>query len=275
MINAGTAFRESIKSNRILETVGIYDSFSALIASRYYDGIFCSGYSFAASTYGLPDIGFITWRDIVEFSRRLRHLLPKTHIITDIDDGFGDKIVAAHAVCCLESYGISAIIMEDQKRPRKCGHIDGKKLLPIKEYLDKLKYVKENTSDKIFLIARTDEQDPDKGLHRAICYAEAGANGIMIEAIHSLDIIRKLKQSVDCTIVVNQLNGGKSPNWTMQELKDAGVSIIVYSTACLFAAQYGMENYMNCMKKERRLSKDKTVTLSHCNQVLAINSSRK
>lgn len=177
MRKAGIAFRERIKSNRILEMVGIYDAFSALLASQYFDGIFCSGYSLAASTYGLPDIGFITWRDSVDFSRRLRHLLPNVHIMTDIDDGFGDKIVAGHTVRCLERDGISAVMLEDQKRPRRCGHIDGKKLLPIEDYLDKLKYVRENTSDQIFIIARTDEQDPGEGIRRVVSYAESVQTG--------------------------------------------------------------------------------------------------
>ncbi len=272
MKKAGIAFRERVKSNGILQMVGIYDAFSALLASHYFDGIFCSGYSLAASTYGLPDIGFITWRDSVEFSRRIRHLLPNIHILTDVDDGFGDKVVAAHTVRCLERDGISAVMLEDQRRPRRCGHTEGKQLLSIKEYSDKLKHVRENTSEHIFIIARTDEQDPAEGIRRAVCYADAGADGIMIEAVGDLELVQRLREQVNCPIMVSQLNGGKSPNWTAQELEDAGASIVIYSTACLFAAQYAIDNYMKRMKNERRLPPKDTVAMADCNKILTMNT---
>ncbi len=98
--------------------------------------MFCSGYSYAASAYGLPDVGYVNWRDIADFSTKIRHVLPNTHILVDVDDGFGDEIVASNTVRILESNGLSAVMMEDQKRPRRCGHFEGKEILPLPEYLD-------------------------------------------------------------------------------------------------------------------------------------------
>ena len=138
---AGDAFRRRLQSQKLLCLIGVYDVFSARIAAQRFEGVFCSGYSFAASAYGLPDVGYVTWRDIADFSTRIRHVLPSTHILVDVDDGFGDEVVAANTIRVLELNGLSAVMMEDQKRPRRCGHFEGKEILPLPEYLTKLSAV--------------------------------------------------------------------------------------------------------------------------------------
>lgn len=136
---AGQEFRKRISTGKILPLIGIYDVFSAKIAAAQFEGVFCSGFSYAASAYGLPDIGFVNWRDITDFSMKIRHVIPDTHILVDIDDGFGDQVVASSVVRSLELNGLSAVMMEDQKRPRKCGHFEGKELISMGEYLIKVK----------------------------------------------------------------------------------------------------------------------------------------
>src|SRR5262245_12292953 len=135
---AGDAFRMRLERQGLLCLIGVYDVFSARIAAERFEGVFCSGYSYAASAYGLPDVGYVNWRDIADFSTRIRHVLPGTHILVDVDDGFGDDIVSSNTVRILESNGLSAVMMEDQKRPRRCGHFEGKEVLPVPEYLTKL-----------------------------------------------------------------------------------------------------------------------------------------
>jgi len=265
--SAGELFKTRIKTNKILQLIGVYDVFSALIASKYFDGIFVSGFSTAASAYGLPDVGFVNWRDQVDISTRIRHVLPDSHILVDIDDGFGDEIIASNTVKSLENNNLSAVMMEDQRRPRMCGHFDNKEVLPIDEYLIKLKAVISIRND-IFVIARTDTLTPTDGFIRAVNYAEAGANGIMVEAITDLDVVYKLSNEVDCPIMVNQLQGGKSPNWSLQELEDAGVSIVIYSTPSLFSAQYGMETFFKSMKENGIMPTNGTVGMDDCVNML-------
>jgi len=265
--DAGIAFHQRISSGRILPLIGVYDVFSALIVANRFDGVFCSGFSMAASAYGLPDIGFVNWRDMLDFSTRIRHVLPSTHILVDIDDGFGDEVVAANTVWTLESNGISAVMMEDQKRPRRCGHFEGKLVLPMEEYLVKLGNVLKHRHS-LFLIARTDATEPEEGFRRAVAYAEAGADGVMIEGIRDLDIIRRLNREVDCPIMVNQLHGGKTPDWSLTELEDAGVSIVIYSTPCLFAAQHGMERFLDEMCETGKPPQTGTVGMGDCVEVL-------
>jgi 2-methylisocitrate lyase-like PEP mutase family enzyme len=160
-------------------------------------------------------------------------------------------------------------MMEDQKRPRKCGHFEGKEILALNEYLIKLAHVLEKRLS-IFVIARTDATDSSEGVERAIAYAEAGADGVMVEAIRDLETIAKLRSHIKVPIMVNQLHGGKSPNWLFEELEDAGASIVIYSTPCLFAAQHGIERYLDQMLKIHRLPSENTSTMSDCARVLNV-----
>lgn len=265
--NAGGEFRRRLRKERILPLIGVYDVFSARIASESFEGVFCSGYSYAASAYGLPDVGYVNWRDMTDFATKIRHSVPSTHILVDVDDGFGDEVVAANTVRVLESNGSSAVMMEDQKRPRRCGHFEGKEILPLDEYLTKLKKVID-TRQNIFVIARTDATDPEEGIERAVAYAEAGADGVMVEAIRDLGTISKLRSRVTVPIMVNQLHGGKSPNWTFGELEEAGASIVIYSTPCLFAAQYGIQHYLAELLKQERLPTENTASMADCAEIL-------
>jgi len=240
----GDSLRHELESGSVVPFIGVYDVFSASIAGKYFNGIFISGFSFAASYYGLPDRGFISWSDIVAFTQRVRTVLPKHHIIVDIDDGYCDPEVACHVVSLLERIGATGIILEDQRRPRRCGHLDGKQLLEIDEFSDKLASVLA-VRDDLFVIARTDATDEEEVLRRVDAFHEAGADAILADGIKSLDIIRKMKLRTDRPIMFNQIAGGKSPQCGLSELQAAGVSLVNYSTPCLFAAQEAVEGAMN------------------------------
>lgn len=261
--SAGEEFRRRMTNPKVLILIGVYDVFSARIAAERFEGVFCSGYSFAASAYGLPDVGYVNWGDMTDFATRIRHTIPSTHVLVDIDDGFGDEVVASNTIRILELNGLSSVMIEDQKRPRRCGHFEGKEILPLNEYLTKLSAVL-RTRKSIFVIARTDVTDPSEGIERAASFAEAGADGVMMEAIRDLKTLSRLRDQISVPIMVNQLHGGKSPNWRFDELEDAGASIVICSTPCLFAAQYGIERYLDMMLEKQHLPPDETVTMSDC-----------
>lgn len=264
---AGQAFRDRIATGQILPLPGVYDVFSAILANRRFEGVFISGFSYAASAYGLPDIGFFNWRDVADFSGRIRHVLPDTHILADIDDGFGDETIAAQTVRQLEGVGVSAVMLEDQKRPRRCGHFSGKEVLPIEEYAVKLRAVLE-ARRSLFVIARTDATDPLEGLERARRFAELGADAVMVEAVRDLALIRRLADSVPCPVMVNQLHGGVTPDWTLDEMAEAGARIVIYSTPCLFAAQQAVESYLGELARTGRLPDRGTADLAACRATL-------
>ena len=264
MNNSSNSLREELKTKDIIPFIGVYDTFSASIAAKYYKGIFISGFSFAASYYGLPDIGFISWSDIVAFVQRVKTLLPHHHIIVDIDDGYVDTEVACHVVSLLESIGAAGVIIEDQKRPRRCGHVDGKLLMELDDFLEKLKKVLATRKD-IFIVARTDASDTSEIIKRAKAYAEAGADAILADGIHDLDVIRTLKKQVNKPLVFNQIAGGKSPECTLTDLKEAGVSLVNYSTPCLFAVQNAIEDEMKLLRENDGWLQKQRVGVRECN----------
>jgi len=273
----GSALRAALEDRGQLSFIGVYDVFSATVARRHFDGIFVSGFSFAASHYGLPDIGFIAWPDVVAFTRRLRTVLPDAHIVVDMDDGYGDPEVAAHAARSLEEAGASAIILEDQQRPRKCGHLGEKTLLDLEVYLEKLKRVLAVRSD-LFVVARTDAAEPEEMVRRAVAGAEAGADGVLVDGLEKLDVVRAVRRGSDAFIAFNQIAGGRSPGRSCVELREAGVSMVIYSTPCLFSAQTAIDRDLAALSRADGVLPepgDGRVGLRDCTTLLDENLARR
>ncbi|MEO7193715.1 MAG: isocitrate lyase/PEP mutase family protein [Pseudonocardiaceae bacterium] len=239
-----------MQSESITPLIGVFDMFSASVAAQHYGGLFVSGFGFAASYYGLPDIGFIAWPDMVNFVQRLRLAFPRHHLLVDIDDGYVDSEVACHVVEHLERIGASGVILEDQKRPRRCGHVDGKQLLPLREYLEKLNLVLETRQD-LLVVARTDATEESEILRRAQALAATDADVLLVDGVRSVAAIRKVRSVIgDKPLLFNQIAGGKSPRLSLTELEDAGVNVAIYSTPCLFAAQAAMDRAMLELRAE-------------------------
>lgn len=242
--------RNDPRTEGVFPLIGVYDVFSASIAAQYYDGIFLSGFGFAASFYGLPDIGFLAWSEVVALAQRIRTILPDRYLLVDIDDGYGDAEVACHVVSLLESLGASGVVLEDQKRPRRCGHFDGKQLLDLDDYLEKLKKVLA-TRRSLDIVARTDASDPVEIGKRAVAFAEAGADAVLVDGVRDLSLFRDLKSRIGRPLVHNQIAGGKSPSRSFREMGEAGISVAIYSTPCLFAAQSAMDDAMKSILERR------------------------
>lgn len=279
MKSYGTKLREAMTQRDQIAFAGIYDVFSATLAAKYNDSLFVSGFGFAASYYGLPDIGFISWSDMTQFVQRLRTVLPSHNLLVDIDDGYGDAEVACHVVSLLESIGASGVVLEDQQRPRRCGHFDGKQLMEIEAYVAKLKRVLA-TRREMVVIARTDATEIEDIINRVTAFAEAGADAILVDGLRDLRIIRELKQLVNLPFTFNQIAGGKSPVCSLEELKNYGVSLVIYSTPCLFAAQAAIEDTLqNLALNDGRLpfinDESNAVGVKKCTDVLQKSLNRR
>ena len=266
--------REAVGQSAITPFIGVYDAFSASLAARHYDALFLSGFGFAASFYGLPDIGFITWSDMVSHVQRIRTILPTHHLLVDIDDGYTDPDVACHVVSVLEASGASGVVLEDQKRPRRCGHFDGKQLMDLDEYLAKLRQVLATRRD-LFVIARTDSTDPADIRRRAIAFSEAGADAVLVDGLTSLETVRELSAKSIRPFCFNQIAGGKSPPCTLTELQEAGVKIVIYSTPCLFPAQAAIEEAMTDLKKADGSLSGSRIGAKDCTRILSDNLARR
>lgn len=272
-IQSGAQLREQLRSQPITPFIGIYDVFSAALAAKQFDALFVSGFGFAASHYGLPDIGFIAWPDILNFVQRIRSLLPHQHLLVDIDDGYCDTEVACHVARSLEQLGASGVVLEDQERPRRCGHSDGKRILPLKDYLTKLEAVLASRSE-LFVVARTDATEVDEIKRRVVAFRQAGCDAVLADGIKSLDLLTEISALVDCPVVFNQMAGGKSPVCNLTELRAHGAAMVIYSTPCLFAAQTAVENALQTLRAEdgslaSAMTRD--ATLKPCQDVLLKN----
>jgi 2-methylisocitrate lyase-like PEP mutase family enzyme len=276
--HGGHGLRERIVAGETIPFIGVYDVFSASLAARHYDTLFVSGFSFAASHYGLPDIGFIAWSDLVEFVHRVRALLPQAHLLVDIDDGYGDPDVACHVVSLLERAGASGVVLEDQERPRRCGHLDGKRILPLDSFLPKLRGVLD-TRREMVVVARTDASEPGEILTRAKAFEEAGADAILVDGATNVELVRALRTEVTRPLAFNQIAGGKSRPASLWELAAAGVSLVIYSTPCLFAAQAAVDAAVGCLKQTGGLLPEpvagRSVGLRDCVAVLQENLARR
>jgi 2-methylisocitrate lyase-like PEP mutase family enzyme len=238
----GNALRSEVHNDGTTPLIGIFDMYSASLAAKHYGGMFVSGFGFAASYYGLPDIGFIAWPDMVGFVQRLRLAFPRQHLLVDIDDGYVDPEVACHVVEHLERIGASGVILEDQQRPRRCGHVAGKQILPIEQYLEKLNMVLQ-TRAELVVVARTDATEEREILRRAELLAATDADVLLVDGVRSVEWIRKVRAVVGSKpLLFNQIAGGLSPRLSLTELDELGVNVAIYSTPCLFAAHTAITN---------------------------------
>jgi len=273
-LTAGEKFKQEVEqSTEPIPLIGVYDLFSATIASKHFNGFFLSGFGFAASFYGLPDIGFIAWPDIVAWVIRMRTVFPTQHLVIDIDDGYCDIEVACHVTALLENAGASAIVMEDQKRPRKCGHFDGKSILELEEFLPKLKRVLA-TRRNMVVIARTDTSEYEEIKRRVRAFVEAGADAVLVDGLKDLNLVKRLKQEIPARYMFNQIAGGKSPPCSLTQLKEVGVSIVNYSTPCLFAVQTAIDETLVQLKKNDGKIEG-GISVAQCSQVLFENLNRR
>ncbi|MBO2440230.1 isocitrate lyase/PEP mutase family protein [Actinomadura nitritigenes] len=271
---AGHRLRQDVEAAGVTPLVGVFDMFSATIAAQHFDGLFVSGFGFAASHYGLPDIGFIAWPDMVAFVSRLRLAFPHHHLLVDIDDGYVDSEVACHVVRHLEAIGASGVILEDQKRPRRCGHADGKLILPLEEYLAKLEMVLATRRDLV-VVARTDATEDEEILRRAAALAATDADVILVDGVHSAHAIRRIREVIgDKPLLFNQIAGGKSPRLSLTDLTTLGVDVAIYSTPCLFAAQTAIDQSLQDLKKADGLLPEHSIGVAHSTALLEGNISR-
>jgi 2-methylisocitrate lyase-like PEP mutase family enzyme len=243
----GTRLRNAMRPRKTMAVIGVFDMLSASIAAKHYDSLFLSGFGFAASHYGLPDIGFVAWPDVIAFAQRLRLAFPSHHLIVDIDDGYVDTEVACQVVRALEHVGVSGVVLEDQRRPRRCGHVSGKQILSLDDYLAKLHAVTSARSDLV-VVARTDATDQAEMVQRAEAFSATEADIVLVDGIPSIELLHRVA-GVTKSLAFNQIAGGRSPSLTLSQLEEIGVTMAIYSTPCLFAAHTAIEHALVELRK--------------------------
>jgi methylisocitrate lyase len=254
MISAGKKFRQAITENKPLMVVGTINAYAAMLAkSAGHKAIYLSGAGVANASYGIPDLGITSLEDVLIDARRICNAcdLP---LLVDIDTGWGGAFNIARTIKELEGAGVAAVHIEDQVSQKRCGHRPNKELVTTSEMVDRLKAaVDGRTNADFFIMARTDayaNEGIEGAVERSSRYLEAGADGIFLEAVHSLDEYKVLREKISAPILANITEFGKTPLLTAEELASAGVDIMLFPLSAFRAMSKSAEEVYNVIAQQ-------------------------
>lgn len=251
---ADSRLRKKLASGEFLAVPGVFDMMSLLMAEKIgFDAVYASGYWNVASDQGVPDAGIATYTDFVNrFSKMVKK--SSAPVIADADTGFGGLLNLAYAVKGYEEAGISAMQIEDQEFPKKCGHTPHRIVIPMDEMVTKIKVaVDTRDSDDFLIIARTDARTGygfDEALRRMDAYAEAGADILFFESPETPEEMARFCSAIDKPCLANMSNGGRTPMLSVDELKKVGYSMAIYPAMAPLVMLSAIENSYRTLKDE-------------------------
>ena len=253
-MKATTRLRKLIESPDLLVMPAAYDPLSAkLIEQAGFDAVQCSGLGIAASLLGKPDVSIISMREMADRTYHIAHAV-NVPVMADADTGFGNAVNAYFTGQEFERAGAAGMNLEDQIMPKRCGHLEGKEIIPTQEMALKIAAAREGLNDPDFVInARTDALAVE-GLTGAVArgnaYLEAGANMIYVDGVETLDQIEALVAGLAGPVGVSMVEGGKtSPSITFAALQEIGVARVSLSLTTLFAAIHGIRSVLEAVKE--------------------------
>ena len=228
----GEKFRLALSENKPLQVVGTINAYCAMLAeSAGHHAIYLSGGGVANASFGLPDLGITTLTDVTEDVQRICNAtdLP---LLVDIDTGWGGAFNISRTIKNIEKAGAAGVHIEDQVSQKRCGHRPNKSIVSKYEMIDRIKAAVDGKKDSKFVVmARTDAlavEGIDAALDRAVGCVEAGADAIFPEAILDLEQYKLFTETIDVPVLANITEFGKTPLYTRDQLRDAGVSIVLY-----------------------------------------------
>jgi len=254
-MTAGEKFRAALREEKPLQIIGTINANHALVAKKTgYRAIYLSGGGLAAGSLGMPDLGISGLDDALTDIRRISDVcdLP---LLVDVDTGFGASAFnVARTTRSLVKFGAAAMHIEDQVGAKRCGHRPNKELVSKDEMADRIKSAVDARTDKSFVImARTDAlavEGLDAAIERALKYLEVGADMIFPEAITDLPMYQRFKQAVKVPILANITEFGKSPLFTVDELRSAGVDMVLYPLSAFRAMNQAALRVYEAIRKD-------------------------
>ncbi len=273
--------RKLLKKKGPLVIPGVYDAIGAKIAEKVgFDAMFQTGYGTSATLFGMPDYGFIGATETVENARRICSAV-SVPVIVDVDTGYGNALSVWKLVKELESAGASGIFLEDQRWPKRCGHMQGKEVVSYVEYQEKLKAAIDARRSKDFIIvARTDARATaglDEAIERSRQNKKIGADVIFVEAPKTISEMKKIGKSINAPLVANMIEGGATPLSSASDLYKMGYKIILYPLSILFANSYATMSILTELKKSGNTKKfqNKLVRFDQFNEIVELPKFRK
>ena len=252
------AFRARLQTGLALLMPGAANALAArVIADQGFEAIYLSGAGLSNTYLGMPDLGFISLPEIAQHTATIRDAT-ELPIVVDADTGFGNALNVRHTVRTLERAGASAIQLEDQVSPKRCGHFAGKEVVSLEEARSRIKAAVDARQDSNFLIvARTDARATlgfSAAMERAAAFVEDGADITFVEAPESLEELRAIPAGLPGTPqLVNVVIGGKTPVLGFAELAAMGFGLVLYANAALQGAIYGMQAALSRLREDGRL----------------------
>ncbi|MDP6858032.1 MAG: isocitrate lyase/PEP mutase family protein [Candidatus Nitrosopelagicus sp.] len=233
---------------------GVYDAIGAKIAQKVgFDAMFQTGYGTSATLLGMPDYGFIGATETLDNARRISNAI-SVPLIVDIDTGYGNALTVRKLIQELQNAGVSGVFLEDQKWPKRCGHMKGKDVIPKEEYAEKLQSAIDAKFNKDFIIvARTDARATeglDKAIERGNYYKKLGADVIFVEAPKSLQEMKEIGKSINAPLVANMIEGGATPINSAAKLNKMGYKIILYPLSILYANTFATLKILHELKNK-------------------------
>ena len=240
-------------NSKPLVVPGVYDAIGAKIAQKTgFEAMFQTGYGTSATLLGMPDYGFIGATETIENASRICRAV-SVPVIVDADTGYGNPLSVWKLVTELESVGAAGIFLEDQKWPKRCGHMSGKDVIPKDEYSQKLQAALDARKSKDYIIvARTDARAPeglDAAIERGLQYKKNGADAIFIEAPKSIEEMKKIGRSIKAPLVANMIEGGATPLVSSKALHKMGFKLILYPLSVLFANAFASIQILRELRK--------------------------
>jgi methylisocitrate lyase len=219
---------------------GVYDALTARIAARVgFEIVFISGYSVSAVRLGEPDFGFLTETEMAEAARAVCRV-STAPVIVDADTGYGNAVNVIRTVRDFQDAGAAGVFLEDQVWPKKCGHFEGKQVVPADEHAAKIRAACDARGERdLFVVARTDARQPlglEEAIERCLAYKEAGADALFVEAPRSVEELERIADALPPPLVANMIERGVTPHLSRSELERLGFQLIVCPLAALYAA---------------------------------------
>lgn len=253
-MNNRKVLKELLEKNEILVAPGAHDVLTAKVIEQVgFKAVYMTGYGQAASSLGKPDVGLLTMTEMLDRASKFVSAV-NVPVIADADTGFGNALGVMRTVEMYEKAGVSAIQLEDQVAPKRCGHMTGREVVSMEEMTGKIEAAIEARRDEDFLIiARTDARTThgfEESLKRVKAYEKAGADIIFLESLESKEEMEILNKEISSPTLANMVEGGRTPLCTNEELEELGYSIAIWPTASTYMTAYMMKELMKELKEK-------------------------
>ena len=240
--------RARLSAKPIVVAPGVYDAFTALVATQAgFETLYVSGAAIAYTKLGRPDIGLVSMSEVAETVALIRDRIG-AHLIVDADTGYGNALNVVRTMRTFERAGASAIQLEDQDFPKRCGHLDGKGLIPADEMVGKIKAALDTRASRdTLVIARTDAvavEGFDRAIERASLYKEAGADVLFVEAPKTREELARVVTALPgIALMANMVEGGKTPPLPAAELEAIGFALVIFPGGIVRALAHHAAGY--------------------------------